>query len=88
MVEVVENGKTRRVSVQAALMRRLVNEAIGRSNMAAMKALLGLLTLVDPTVETENAQRERQDAKASLLLKFNRMAERMKATRPTPEPDV
>ena len=56
--------------------------------MAAMKALLGLLTLVDPTVETENAQRERQDAKASLLLKLNRMAERMKATRPTPEPDV
>ena len=88
MVEVVENGKRRRVSVQAAVIRRLVNDAIGRGNMAAMKPLLVLLAFVDPTVETENAQREREDAKASLLLKLNRMAERMKATRPTPEPDV
>ena len=56
--------------------------------MAAMKPLLWLLAFVDPTVETENAERERGDAKASLLLKLNRMAERMKATRPTPEPDV
>jgi hypothetical protein len=38
MVEVVENGKKRRVSVQAAVIRRLVNEAVGRGNMAAMKA--------------------------------------------------
>ena len=30
IVEVVENGKKRRVSVQDAAMRRLVNEAIGR----------------------------------------------------------
>jgi hypothetical protein len=66
MVEVVENGKERRVSIQAAVMRRLVNDAIGRGNMAAMRALLGLLILVDPTVETENAQREREDAKATV----------------------
>jgi hypothetical protein len=79
MVEVVEDGKKRRVSVQDAAMRRLVNEAIGRGNMAAMKTLFGLLTLVDPTVETENEQREREDAKASLLLNHNRMAERMRA---------
>jgi hypothetical protein len=84
MVEVVENGKKRRVSVQDAAMRRLVNEAIGRGNMAAMKTLFGLLTFVDPTVETENERREMEDAKASLLLKLNRMAERMRAITPSP----
>ena len=59
-------------------MRRLANEAIGRGNMAAMKTLFGLLTFVDPTAETENERREMEDAKASLLLKLNRMAERMR----------
>jgi hypothetical protein len=46
--------------------------------MTAMKALFGLLTFVDPTVEIENERRESEDAKASLLLKRNRMAERMR----------
>jgi hypothetical protein len=56
--------------------------------MAAMKTLFGLLTFVDPTVEIENERRETEDAKASLLLKFNRMAERMRAINITPSPGV